>query len=113
MLTFFVALTVVSLGYFVAWPLLQDAAPSPVQAAPQPLHDEREAVQRALAELEFDRSTGKINDEDWQAARASLEARLSQFDADAADQNLSARDVELEIEIHITRARRRLKPSTV
>lgn len=112
MLYFFVALIVVALGYFVAWPLLQ-TAPAELQApSPQQLRDERalaerDPIERALAETDFDHSTGKINDAEWQRMRAPLETRLAATDAATEAQEFAVDDSELELEIQIARARQR------
>ena len=59
MLYFFVALTVVALGYFVAWPLLGDSseeanAASGAQLRSERVADDRTQLENALAEAEFD-----------------------------------------------------------
>jgi leucyl aminopeptidase (aminopeptidase T) len=116
MLYFFVALTVVALGYFVAWPLLQPSSdevtsPSTEHVRTNLVKDERAQLENTLAEAEFDFSTGKINEDEWNRVREPLVKRLAETAEASEAQNLAVDDTELELEIQIARARLRLKAS--
>ena len=110
MLYFFVALVVVSLGYFIAWPLIGSTASlaeSPVPGR-HASGETPERLTRALAEIDLDHSTGKINDEDWRTARAPLEAEVQALGA-AGSGRQTVTSLDLELEVHISRARHRQK----
>lgn len=99
---FFVVIIVVGLGYFVAWPLL---ASDSTEATPDHhLAPDEAALQRALASAEFDLSTGKIDEGEFQRLRAPLLAQLEAFQIQ--EQAAAPALDELELEVLITRARR-------
>jgi cytochrome c-type biogenesis protein CcmI len=61
---------------FVAAPLRPDRADA-VEAGPEDAASERVAVYAALRDLEHDRETGKLADEDYASMRAELRARAA------------------------------------
>ncbi len=65
------------------------AAAPVLQAAPPTLEAQRDAAYAALADLDFDRGLGKLNEDDYQTVRARLLAQavvaLRGLDAAAAD----------------------------
>jgi hypothetical protein len=73
------ALLVLAAVIAVAWPLLRAPAPQDVAepADPAALHrlqlrERRDAALAALQELELDHRTGKVDDADYERARAEL-----------------------------------------
>ena len=103
MLYFLVGLVVVGLGYFVAWPLL---APDKDGATHDTPRTGDESIHQSLADLEFDFTTGKIGDEEYQTARAPLESKLQTEPVEEA-QAETAPPTDWELEILVARARRR------
>jgi Double zinc ribbon len=95
----FVGLLLTGLSaYFVAIPWGRRARQATSQSVAASLHArpqlagleaQREAAFAALADLDFDRSLGKINDDDYQLLRGHLMAQavtvLRQLDSEAAD----------------------------
>ena len=75
------ALLAVAATVAVAWPLLRPVADEDVVAPADPavlqrlaLRERRDAALTALQDLELDRRTGKIDESDYEQARAELRA---------------------------------------
>jgi hypothetical protein len=78
------ALLVVAAIFVIGWPLLhsavaEDVVPPPTAAADEAvrLREERDQALEALRDLELDRRTGKIADEDFVVLDAELRARAA------------------------------------
>jgi hypothetical protein len=78
------ALLVVAAIFVIGWPLLHTAAPEDVVAPPTAaadervrLREERDQALEALRDLELDRRTGKIADEDFAVLDAELRSRAA------------------------------------
>lgn len=124
MLYFFVGAVCVAVGLWVFLPLFRAAAPqnlAPVQSLTV-LEDRRDALLRSLKELEFDRSTGKIDGEEYATQHADLSAQATHafdeieaqsapretvFTSAAPSFTTHAAATELELEVLVMRARRK------
>ncbi|HEX8550435.1 MAG TPA: hypothetical protein VF681_02650 [Abditibacteriaceae bacterium] len=107
MLYFLVALVVVGFGYYVAWPLLTSEKVESVAATSMDSNPTLDylALERALADVDFDHAAGKIDEAEWQTLRAPLVLQLEkQQDEAALEVPVSSDDWEMEI--LIARARR-------
>ncbi len=78
------AALVVAAIFVIGWPLLHTAAPEDVVAPPTAAADERVRLREdrdqaleALKDLELDRRTGKIADEDFTVLDAELRSRAA------------------------------------
>jgi hypothetical protein len=78
------AVLVVTAIFVIGWPLLHTAAPEDVVAPPTAaadervrLREERDQALEALRDLELDRRTGKIADEDFAVLDAELRSRAA------------------------------------
>jgi hypothetical protein len=78
------ALLVVAAIFVIGWPLLHTAAPEDVVPPPTAaadervrLREERDQALEALRDLELDRRTGKIADEDFAVLDAELRSRAA------------------------------------
>jgi hypothetical protein len=130
MLYLLVGLVVVGLGYFIASPFLStqmaaDGTAVPHTADEDALLVQRDRLLRSLKDLEFDVSTGKFDEKEYQTLRAELAAQtsqvLDQIEARHASASATASvpgvlgatvsgattDTELELEVLIARARKR------
>ena len=70
--------------FLIGWPLLHESSPADVVPAPTAaadalvrLREERDQALEALRDLELDRRTGKIADEDYAVLDAELRARAA------------------------------------
>jgi rRNA maturation endonuclease Nob1 len=77
-------------------------AASVLQAAPPALEAQRDAAYAALADLDFDHSLGKLNEEDYRTVRARL---LAQAVAALRELDATAADIESQVEA-LVRSRR-------
>jgi hypothetical protein len=78
------AALVVAAIFVIGWPLLHTAAPEDVVAPPTAaadervrLREERDQALEALRDLELDRRTGKIAEEDFAVLDAELRSRAA------------------------------------
>lgn len=102
------ALAVLALAY-VLWPLFREVRVSASVAGERAVNAEGSAVD-ALREIEFDRATGKLSDEDYATLRATYAPRaLAELDARAAGTSpaMGGAEVEDAAERLIARARSR------
>ncbi|HEX8834399.1 MAG TPA: hypothetical protein VF719_09375 [Abditibacteriaceae bacterium] len=129
MLITLLVLICLALGYFVFAPFLRTASSvtnadsSEPDAPTSPPHrnhanyealvSERDRLLRSLKELEFDHSTDKIDEAEYQSQRADLSTQTSRVldrlerlsPRGAARSNMQ--DTELELEVLVARARRK------
>jgi hypothetical protein len=79
-----------AVAFYVSRPIVQPRRDSVDSTTLETLDARRDAVYSQIRELDMDRATGKMNDEDYQPARADLVAQaatlLKQIDGAAAAQ---------------------------
>jgi len=115
-----IILAIVVVSFLVAaWILVPLFRTSQENSAPQThtnLEERRDTILRSLKELEFDHSTGKIEDAEYAAQRADFTSQATrifdQLEAPVAPQNLSSPSLalaerEIELEVLVMRARRK------
>lgn len=111
-----IALVVVAVAAYVAWPLRRNALTNENIEYSMSEKASPVVARAALQQLEFDRSMGKIDDDEYRDLRATLEAKLSdeEFESEReVSKSTTPNDADIEAEILIARARRRnLKSQT-
>ena len=95
---------------FVAQPLIDKRGGSPGPAPADELVARREAVLIELRDLDFDHSTGKVNDDDYTAQRARLVANGAEVLRQLAAIKSAAPDDPLEKMIAARRQARQAAP---
>jgi hypothetical protein len=104
-------LLVAAIGWYVAWPLLSPSRTLQETTTEGPLADleaRRETLYREIADLDFDHSLGKIDDEDYRLERSACVSEAADVLAELESVNARsrpdhderiARDQDLEEEI--------------
>jgi hypothetical protein len=110
-------LLVAGVGWYVAWPLLTTPSGyhqvSNLNVGPD-LEARRETLYREIADLDFDHSLGKIDDDDYRQEREAYvsEAAMVLADLDSAERDVIPNsnemiDIDRELEEEILRLRSR------
>lgn len=82
------------------------------RSADKDLKEKQARLRRQLSDLNFDRSMQKVNEDDYESARADLNAQLETIEqnlrlATTSKETVSSADFDLEAEVLIARARRK------
>lgn len=96
----------------IAQPLLAPRRPAVLPESERDrLERERKRIVRAIREVDFDRGTGKLNDEDYARMRTDLQTQGAETlrALDALQPTPGTRDIEAEIEAAVAALREKLE----